>query len=135
MAMDMDWIYLNPAQQAEHLQNNKCFICHKVRCSTWNHPGTKGRAPIKSYQPRNQQPHNVRNTNTPPLPTPDPTCTQPIDEVASYLNVMCTNKNLSNQDVLHSLQIIFDDSLDEQGEQINMIHLAEIPISTKEPGF
>ena len=132
MAMDVDQIYLTSVQRAEHIRNNKCFICHKVGCSTQNHPGTKGRAPIKTYQPRNQCLHNIRNTDTPPLPTPDPPRTQPIDEVASYLNVMHTNKNLSNQDVLWSLQIIFDDSLDEQGEQINMIHLNEMPVSTNE---
>ena len=45
------------------------------------------------------------------------------------------NKNLSNQDVLRSLQIIFDDSLDKQGKQINMIHLNETPVSTTEQGF
>ena len=133
MAMDVDRIYLTPTQWAEHLRNNKCFICHKVRCSTRNHPGTKGRTPIKTYQPQNQRPHNVRNTDTPP--TPETPCTQPIDEVASYLNVMCTNKNLSNQDVLQSLQIIFDDSLDKQGKQINMIRLNETPASTTEQGF
>ena len=48
---------------------------------------------------------------------------------------MCTNQNLSNQDVLRSLQIIFDDSLDEQGEQINMIRLNETPASTTEQDF
>ena len=45
------------------------------------------------------------------------------------------NKNLSNQDVLRSLQIIFDDSLDKQGKQINTIHLNETPVSTTEQGF
>ena len=99
MAMDIDRIYLTPVQRAEHICNNKCFICHKVGCSTRNHPGTKRSAPIKTYLPQNQQPHNVRNTtNTTPVSKKPPT--QPIDKVASYLNVMHTNKNLSNQDVL-----------------------------------
>ena len=54
MAMDVDRIYLTPTQQAEHIRNNKCFICHKVGCSTRNHPGTK-----KTTSPRTYLPHNV----------------------------------------------------------------------------
>ena len=54
--------------------------------------------------------------------------TKPIDEVESYLNVIRSNRNLSNQDVLKSLQILFDDSIDELGEQVNTIRLnKEIP--------
>ena len=60
----------------------------------------------------------MQNTSTTLAPA-----TKPIDEVESYLNIVCSNRNLSNQDVLKSLQIIFDDSVDEQGEQINAIHL------------
>ena len=40
---------------------------------------------------------------------------------------MCTNKNLSNQDVLRFLQIIFDDSLDETSKQTNMLCLEDNP--------
>ena len=131
MAMDVDRIYLSPTQRAEHIRNNKCFICHRVGCSTRNHPGTRNNPPNHSqnrmYLPRNQRPHNVRNTSTTPTPT-----TKPIDEVESYLNVIRSNKNLSNQDVLKSLQILFDDSIDEQGEQINLIHLKP---ETPQKGF
>ena len=127
MAMDVDRIYLSPTQRAKHIRNNKCFICHKVRCSTRNHPGIRNtpppyRPPNKTYLPRNQRQHNVQNTNTTEVPT-----TKPIDEVEAYLNIVQSNRNLSNQDVLKSLQIIFDDSVDEQGEQINTIHLNQIP--------
>ena len=118
MAMDVDRIYLSPTQRAEHIRNNKCFICHRVGCSTRNHPGGRNKPPNRTYLPRNQRPHNVRNTETTPLPP-----TKPIDEVESYLNVIRSNRNLSNQDVLKSLQILFDDSIDEQGEQINTIRL------------
>ena len=63
MAMDVDRIYLSPIQRAEHIRNNKCFICHKVGCSTRNHPGTRNsppqRPPNRTYLPRNQRPHNV----------------------------------------------------------------------------
>ena len=122
MAMDVDRIYLTPTQCAEHIRNNKCFICHKVGCSTRNHLGVKNRFPNKTYLSRNQRPHNIRNTNTTQVPA-----TKLIDEVESYLNVMHTNKNLSNQEVLKSLQIIFDNSVDEQGKQINTIHLNQDP--------
>ena len=44
---------------------------------------------------------------------------------------MHTNKNLSNVDVLQSLQIIFNDSLDETSKQINMLRLEENSSSTK----
>ena len=75
------------------------------------------------YLPRNQRPHNIRNTSTTPVPP-----TKPIDKVESYLNIIRSNRNLSNQDVLKSLQILFDDSVDEQGEQVNTIHLEkEVP--------
>ena len=120
MAMDVDRIYLSPTQCAEHIRNNKCFICHRIGCSTRNHPGAKNKTPNRTYAPRNQRPHNIRNTNTTLVPP-----TKPIDEVESYLNVICSNRNLSNQDVLKSLQILFDDFVDEQGEQINTIRLDE----------
>ena len=120
MAMDIDRIYLSPTQRAEHIRNNKCFFCHRVGCSTRNHPGVKNKPSNRTYLPRNQRPHNIRNTSTTPTPP-----TKPIDEVESYLNVIRSNRNLSNQDVLKSLQILFDDSIDEQGEQINTIRLDE----------
>ena len=89
MAMDIDRIYLTLTQRVEHIRNNKCFICHKVGCSTRNHPGARKSTPQKTYLPRNQQPHNIQNTNTTPVPeTPH---TQPINKVESYLNVMRTN--------------------------------------------
>ena len=40
---------------------------------------------------------------------------------------MWTNLNLSNQEVLRLLQIIFDDILDETGKQINTLCLDENP--------
>ena len=125
MAMDVNWIYLNLVQRAEHICNNKCFICHRVGCSTRNHPRNEGSTPTKTYTPHNQRPHNICNTNTAPIPNLELPHTQPIDKVASYLNVMHTNRNLSNQDVLCSLQII--NSLDEQGKQMNTIHLDKNP--------
>ena len=84
--------------------------------------------------PQNQQPHNVQTTEILFLPNQpiEIPCTQPIDEIASYLNVVRSNRNLSNQKVLQSLQIVFDDTLDETGEQINTLHLNDNPTPTKE---
>ena len=105
----------HPKQQMFHLPQSRMF--HR------NHPGARNRTPNRTYLPRNQRPHSIRNTDTTPVPP-----TKPIDEVESYLNVIRSNRNLSNQDVLKSLQILFDDSIDEQGEQINTIRLdQEIP--------
>ena len=110
MAMDVNWLYFTPVQQAEHICNNKCFICHKIGCSTQNHPGVKGKTPTRLYLPQNQCPHNIYITKT--LGTP-PT------------NMMCSNCNMSNADVLRSLQIIFDNTVNEEGEKINILHLDE----------
>ena len=38
-AMDMDCLTLFPVEQAHHMCENCCFICHKEGCSTRNHPG------------------------------------------------------------------------------------------------
>jgi len=41
--MDVDALRLSPIQHAEHMRNNKYFICHKVRCCSNKHscPGNK----------------------------------------------------------------------------------------------
>jgi len=36
--MDIDILQLSPTQCAEHMHNNKCFICHKVGCHSNKHP-------------------------------------------------------------------------------------------------
>ena len=38
-AMDMDKINLSPSERAEHIRNQKCFICHKEGCHTSKHQG------------------------------------------------------------------------------------------------
>ena len=37
--MDVDKINLSPRGRAEHMQNNKCFICHKEGCHSSKHKG------------------------------------------------------------------------------------------------
>ena len=66
--MDIDAIWLSPAERAEHMKHNKCFICHKVGCHTKNHlwdwPCNQG----PPHPPRN--PAWVRATTTIPAITP-----------------------------------------------------------------
>ena len=110
--MDVNWIYLTPVQQAEHLGNNKCLICHKVGCSTRNHPGPWKPPGFCTYLPQNQQPHNIHTTNATFSLSELPKA-QPIDEVTSYLNILCTNQNLSNAEILCNMQILFKETLNE----------------------
>ena len=76
-------------------------------------------------------PHHLNYRNSCPPHLFYWTPTQPINEIASYLNMVWTNRNLSNQEVLQSLQIIFNNTLDKTGKQINMIHLNNDPIPTR----
>ena len=52
-AMDVDKINLSPSEQAEHMHNWKCFICHNVGCHSSKHAGyPKGRKPPQqNFQP------------------------------------------------------------------------------------
>ena len=48
--MDVDKVNLSPSERAEHIRNQKCFICHKEGCHSSKHQGYpvkrgKGRAP------------------------------------------------------------------------------------------
>ena len=48
--MDIDKINLSPSERAEHIRNQKCFICHKEGCHSSKHQGYprkrgKGRTP------------------------------------------------------------------------------------------
>ena len=42
-AMDVDKIFLSPSEQAEHIRNRKCFICHKEGCHMAKYKGYPGR--------------------------------------------------------------------------------------------
>ena len=69
-AMDIYTIQLSPVERAEHMKYNKCFICHKVRCHTKNHPWDQPRNQEPPCPPRN--PAWVRATITTPVVTPTP---------------------------------------------------------------
>ena len=90
--MDVNQIYLTPVQQAEHLQNNKYLIYHKVGCSTRNHPGPWKSSGSCTYLLKNQWLHNIHSTNT-ISSLPKAPRIQPINEVNSYFNILHTNQN------------------------------------------
>ena len=48
-AMDMDHLTLSPVEQAHHMCENCCFICHKEGCSTRNYPGYNQNHPMGSW--------------------------------------------------------------------------------------
>ena len=52
-AMDIDRINLPPSEQAEHMHNHKCFICHKVGCHSSKHAGYPrgGKPPQQNPRP------------------------------------------------------------------------------------
>ena len=62
--MDIDAIHLSPIERAEHMKHNKCFIYHKVRCHTKNHPQDQPCNLGPSHPPRN--PAQIRATTTTP---------------------------------------------------------------------
>ena len=52
--MDMDKIKLSPSERAEHMQNWKCFICHKEWCHSSKHrgyPRKRGKPPPQGEHP------------------------------------------------------------------------------------
>ena len=111
-AMEVNLIYLILVQWAEHIQNNKCFICHKVGCSTNNHPRLWKPSGFHTFLLQNHfwSPQNPTN-----------------QQGGLLLEIMHTNWNLTNQEIPHSMQILLDETLDETGEQINMLWPEEKP--------
>ena len=68
--MDMDRINLSPSERAEHIRNQKCFICHKEGCHSSKHQGYpgkkgKGRTPGNHFSWRKTK-ENAREVKTDP---------------------------------------------------------------------
>ena len=89
-AMDVDAIQLSPAQRAEHMHNNKCFICHKVRCQTDKHPC----------------PGNKAKTHPPPASPSSFTWAAVVSE-ASLLLDYARKLNIMEKEAVSSLGIIY----------------------------
>ena len=41
--MEVEKVNLSPRERVEHIQNNKCFICHKEGCHSSKHKGYLGK--------------------------------------------------------------------------------------------
>jgi len=58
--MDVDALQLSSTQGAEHMHNNKCFICHKVGCCSNKHPHPGNK--ITTHPPSATSPSFIRTT-------------------------------------------------------------------------
>jgi len=65
-AMDVDVLRLSPTQRAEHMHNNKCFICHKVGCRSNKHPRPGNKT--TTCPPASTSSSFIRATTVPDLP-------------------------------------------------------------------
>jgi len=88
--MDVDAIRLSPAQRAEHMHNNKCFICHKVGCRTDKHP------------------HPGNKSKTRPFPTSSSsfTCAAVFSKATPLLNY-ARKLNITKEEAISSLGIVY----------------------------
>ena len=111
-SMDMDCLTLSLVEQARHMHENHCFICHKEGCSTRNHPGYNWNHPTGSWH-NNSKPSQTVHTRIistiPPL-TPIPHQDNPLDTFLKNIT-----KTEGHDQVLHTLRSAFDTSLDKQG--------------------
>ena len=94
--MEVDKIKLSPAEQVEHIQNHKCFICHKVGCHFSKHAGyPRGGTPQRNPP----SPGHFQKTNKVVI---DP-------RVTTYMN----KKGITPEQALSLLGTAFGD--DEEG--------------------
>jgi len=92
-AMDIDVLRLSPTQRAEHMHNNKCFICHKVGCHSNKHP----------------HPGN-KTTTRPPTPTSSSFARAAVVSESSEDNLLLTyarQLNILEKEAIRSLGIVY----------------------------
>jgi len=99
-AMDVDAIRLSPAQRAKHMHNNKCFICHKVRCRTDKHP----------------HPGNKPKICPSPTTSSSFTCATVVSET-TLLADYARKLNITEKEAIASLRILYGE-LDQDGTPI-----------------
>ena len=80
-AMDMDHLTLSLVEQACHMHENCCFICHKEGCSTRNHPGYNQSHPMGSWHNnlKLSQTAHTKVVSTTLHSTPTPHQDNPLD--------------------------------------------------------
>jgi len=99
-AMDVDVLRLSPTQQAEHMRNNKCFICHKIGCCSNKHP----------------RPGN-KTTTHPPAPTSSSFARATVVSESLEDNPLLAyarQLNISEKEAVRSLGIVYGE-LDQDG--------------------
>jgi len=79
--MDVDVLQLSPTQLAEHMHNNKCFICHKVGCHSNKHPRPGNKT--TTHPPTSASSSFVRATII-----PDPLEDNPLLDYARKLDIL-----------------------------------------------
>jgi len=91
--MDVDALRLSPTQRAEHMRNNKCFICHKIGCRSNKHP----------------RPGNKTMTR-PPAPTSSSFARATVVSESSEDNPLLAyarQLNISEKEAVRSLGIVY----------------------------
>jgi len=91
--MDIDVLRLSPTQRAEHMRNNKCFICHKVGCRSNKHPRPGNKAMTRPLASTSSS--FVRATTV-----PETLENNPLLNYARRLNI-------SEKEAIHSLGIVY----------------------------
>ena len=114
-AMDVNRLTLSLVEQACHMCENHCFICHKEGCSTRNHPGYNQNCPTGSWYNNSKpsQTAHARIVSTTPHSTPTPHQDNLLD---TFLKDIA--KTQGHDQVLCSLRSTFDASLDEEGDPL-----------------
>ena len=118
-AMDVDAVRLSPVERARHMKENRCFICHKVGCSTRNHPRKNSDNP-PTRPPRN--PARARVTTVEPVaPPPPPSKHTKLGECVDRLAA----RGVSKDEMLRILEISYSEepTVEEGDAQISAVVL------------
>ena len=118
--MDIDVIRLSPVERAEHMKHNKCFIYHKVRCHTKNHPWDQSCNQGPSCPPRN--PAQVRATTTTPAVTPT---LKPKLELAQFVGSL-ERKGTIKEEILRVLATCFAEEDEGKAETVATAKVEEV---------
>ena len=118
-AMDVDAIRLSPVERAHHMKENRCFICHKVGCSTRNHPRKNSDNP-PTRPPRN--PTRARATAVEPVAPPPPPSKR--TKLGEYVDGLAA-RGVSRDEILRVLEISYSEepTVEEGDTQISAVVL------------
>ena len=118
--MDIDAIRLSPVERAEYMKHNKCFICHKVRCHTKNHPWDQ---PYNQGPPHpSRNPAWVRATTTTPAVTPT---LKSKSELAQFVGSL-ERKGTTKEEILQVLTTCFAEEDEGKVETVATAKVEEV---------